>query len=221
MSTSMLHPDKVSPGYKKYDIIASVLTFVAALCVVLRFIHRSRTNDYRWDDWTALASTIFSIGTLIGTLLISAPGIAAAGYHIDTYTIPQLNTYMKLALSTDVLYNFSVACSKASVVLFYNRIFSIDTHFAIFIRIILVLMVGNCLAAVLGLIFADNPVEAQWNVGMPFTSINDKVFWAVMAVVNIVLDILILGIAQLKVWKLRLSMRKKLLVSLVFTLGAL
>jgi hypothetical protein len=225
MSTSseipVLHPNAVSPGYTKYDIVACVLTFLAAICVALRFAHRSRNRDYALDDWTALASLVFAVGVLIGTILISIPSIAGAGYHITTYTVAQLNNYLKLALASDVLYNFSVAGSKASIVFFYHRIFSIDDHFMIFMRIILVLIVRNCLAAALGLIFADRPVQSQWNVGMPYTFINDRAFWTAMAVVNIVLDMLILGIAQFKVWKLNMSLRRKVLVSFVFMLGAL
>ncbi|PCG93877.1 hypothetical protein PENOC_085580 [Penicillium occitanis (nom. inval.)] len=224
MSTSseipILHPNAVSPGYTKYDIVACVLTFVAAVCVALRFAYRSHKRDYALDDWMALAALVFAVGVLIGTILISIPSIAGAGYHITTYTVAQLDNYLKLALASDVLYNFSVAGSKASIVFFYHRIFSIDYHFRIFMRIILILIVGNCLAAALGLIFSDRPVQAQWNVGMPYTSINDRAFWTSMAVVNIVLDMLILGIAQFKVWKLNMSLRRKVLVSFVFMLGA-
>jgi len=56
---------------------------------------------------------------------------------------------------------------------------------------------------------------------MKYTTFNDRAFWTTMAVINIVLDVMILGIAQFKVWKLRMSARRKLLISLVFLLGAL
>lgn len=216
-----LHPDKISHGYLVYDIVACILTFLAAVCVALRFVHRARTNDFRWDDWAILASLVFAVGVLVGTLLISVPSIAGAGYHITTYTIPQLNNYFKLALASDVLYNFSVAGSKASILFFYRRIFSIDGQFLVFMRIIGGLIVANCLAAALGLILSDNPVQAQWNVGMPYTTINGPAFWTTMAVMNIVLDILILGIAQIRVWKLNMSLQRKLLISSLFILGAL
>jgi len=214
------HPDAVSPGYTKYDIIACIFTFLAASCVALRFYHRSRSNDYKWDDWAVLVSLIFTIGVLIGTLLISAPSIAGAGYQITTYTIPELNTYFKIALASDVLYNFSVAASKASIVLFYHRIFSVDQKFLLFMRIVGFLIMGNCLTAALGLIFSDNPVQAQWNVGMPHTSINERAFWTCMAVINILLDTMILAVPLVKLWSLHLSTQRKLLISSLFVLGA-
>ena len=217
----VLHPNAVSPGYLKYDIVAGILTLVAAACVALRFVHRGRTSDFRWDDWAVLAGLFFDVGVLICTFLISAPSIAGAGYHIFTYTVPQLNAYLKLALAADVLFNVSVAFSKGSILLFYRRIFSIDGQFRMFMRIMGVLIVANCLAAAFGLIFADNPVEAQWNVGMPYTTFNDRAFWTAMGAINIALDIAILAIAQYKVWQLRMDTRRKLLISSVFLLGAL
>ncbi|ESZ89959.1 hypothetical protein SBOR_9649 [Sclerotinia borealis F-4128] len=215
------HPNAVSPGYVTYDIVACILTFIATICVVLRFIHRSRTKDYMLDDWAILLSLIFDIGVLIGTLLISAPSVSGAGYHITAYTIPELNMYFKLALASNVLYNMLVNASKASILLFYRRIFSVDRQYLVFMRFMAVIIPLNCLAAVCGLIFSTNPVRAQWNVGMPHSSMNDRLFWTIMAVVNILLDILILGIALVKVWNLHMSWRRKAITSTVFLLGGL
>lgn len=214
------HPNAVSSGQLVLDIVACIFAFLAAMSA-LRFFQRGHNADFWWDDWTVLAAFVFTVGASVATLMVSAPSIAGAGYHITTYTIPELNNYFKLVLAINVLYNLSVAGSKASIVLFYRRIFSADRQFLIFMRIMGVLIVCNCLAAVLGLIFSDNPVQAQWNVGMPYTSINDRAFWTVMAVVNILLDIMILGIALMKVWKLHMSQRRKLFISSVFLLGAL
>jgi energy-converting hydrogenase Eha subunit A len=217
-----LHPHAVSPGAFVHIIIACIFTLLAAICVVLRFVQRRRSREFWWDDWAILGSLVFAFGgVLVCTLLISAPSIGAAGYHINTYTVDQLNTYFKLMLAANVLYNPSIALSKASILFFYRHIFSVDGQFLMFMRIMGFFIIGNCLAAMLGLIFSSNPVEAQWNVGLPATTINGPAFWAVMAVVNIVLEMAILAIAQIKVWKLQLSPRKKLLISGVLLLGAL
>lgn len=111
--------------------------------------------------------------------------------------------------------------SKVSVLLFYKRIFSIDRKFRVSLGITVFLIVAYFLSAAAGLIFATNPVNAQWKYWLPHTSISDKPFWLAMAVINISLDVVILAIPQTKVWKLQLSTRKKALVSLVFLLGAL
>lgn len=111
--------------------------------------------------------------------------------------------------------------SKASILLFYTRISSIDKTVLRFIKILSVIMVANTLAAAGGLIFASSPVEGQWNLSIPSTAIYGKAFWTTMGIVNLFLDITILAIPQSRVWKLRLSMRQKIAVSLVFLLGGL
>ncbi|KAI0485234.1 hypothetical protein GGR56DRAFT_65240 [Xylariaceae sp. FL0804] len=81
-------------------------------------------------------------------------------------------------------------------------------------------LVGYFLACAGGLIFASNPIEAQWKFWIPSTTIHEKDFWLAMAIVNIALDISLLCIPQTRVWKLQLSRQRKTLVSLIFMLGA-
>lgn len=244
IAMASLHPNQVSYGYLTYCITAGVLTLLATVCVGLRFVQRLRNADLWWDDWTIVAALVFAIGVFITDILAALPSLGGAGYHINTYTIDQLNTWAKVSitpinatiivcieftdaicnqidLASEVLYNPSITFSKVSMLLFYRRIFSVDGHFLLFMRIMMFLVVGTCLAAVFGLIFADNPVQAQWNLEMPHNSINLMSFVIAMAVINIVWDMAILGMVQGKVWGLHLDNRRKLLVSLLIILGAL
>ncbi|KAI0553286.1 hypothetical protein F4679DRAFT_532668 [Xylaria curta] len=215
------HPNRVSTGYRNYNIISGILTLFSTICVTLRFIQRRRTGNLWWDDWTTLSAFILAFGVFITNILISIPSIGAAGYHIDTYSLEQLSTWAKIGLAAEVLYNLSVSQSKISVLLFFRRIFSIDTHFLIFMRVMLFFILGITTSSVFGLIFSDNPVQAQWDFSIPHTTINTKPFYIISAIVNILLDAAILGFAQLKVWKLQLDRSRKLLLSLVFLIGGL
>lgn len=111
--------------------------------------------------------------------------------------------------------------SKASILFFYRRIFSIDTKALRFMQVLGFVLVANCLSAVFGLIFTNSPVEGQWDLSIPSTTIDTLPFWITMGAVNLVLDIIILAIPQTRVWKLQLTMRKKIAISLVFLLGGL
>jgi xanthine/uracil permease len=111
--------------------------------------------------------------------------------------------------------------AKVSVLFFYRRIFAVDNAFLLATRIIGALVVGYLVSAVCGLIFADNPVEAQWKVWLPHTSIEDKTFWTAMGIINVLLDFSILCMPQPLVWKLHLTTQRKILLSLLFFLGGL
>lgn len=127
----------------------------------------------------------------------------------------------QICLASEVLYNFSIALSRVSVVLFYRRIFSIDGHYSIFTRVMLFCIPASGLAAVIGLICTDDPVRAQWNVLLPHTSINTNAFYEANAAINIVFDLAIYGLVQHKVWHLKVSMDRKILLSLLLLVAAL
>lgn len=129
--------------------------------------------------------------------------------------------FLQIALANNIIYNASITLSKASVLCFYYRIFGIDRAFRLQLHTVGILLVGYFLAAFFGLIFATDPVRAQWDLTIPHSSIHNKAFWCSMAVINMALDLIILAIPQARVWRLKLSFRRRVLVSLVFFLGAL
>ncbi|KAI1347094.1 hypothetical protein F5Y01DRAFT_307772 [Xylaria sp. FL0043] len=216
-----LHPNRVNIAYLNYDIISGVLALISTICVSLRFAQRHRTDTLRWDDWTILSALALAIGVFITNVLATVPSIGAAGYHINSYSLEQLSVWAKLVLAAEVLYNLSVSQSKLSVLLFFCRIFSVDTHSLIFTRVMFFLIVAITVSSVFGLIFAYDPVQAQWDFTIPHTTINSKAFYIISAVVNILLDVAIITFAQFKVWNLHLDLSRKLLLSLVFLVGGL
>jgi len=238
----MLHPDKVSPAYVAVLLITSIMCFVSLLCVGLRFVHRSRHGgEYHWDDWNILASMICGIAFLIGQTL--AATMAHGGYHMYEYQIEEIETFLKvccpdpnlrpdtkltlefsrqLFLANALIYCGSTTFAKFSVLHFYGRIFSVDQRLRIVMKVVYGLTLSYLIIAVFGMVFSTNPIEAQWKFWMPKnSSINTFDFYLALAIMNIILDALILAIPQAMVWKLQMSTRRKILVSLVFMLGAL
>lgn len=216
----MLHPDKVSPAYVAVLLITSIMCFVSLLCVGLRFVHRSRHGgEYHWDDWNILASMICGIAFLIGQTL--AATMAHGGYHMYEYQIEEIETFLKLFLANALIYCGSTTFAKFSVLHFYGRIFSVDQRLRIVMKVVYGLTLSYLIIAVFGMVFSTNPIEAQWKFWMPKnSSINTFDFYLALAIMNIILDALILAIPQAMVWKLQMSTRRKILVSLVFMLGA-
>ncbi|PHH89733.1 hypothetical protein CDD83_5405 [Cordyceps sp. RAO-2017] len=212
-----LHPDHISPRHVTFLAVASTLTALATTCTVLRFVQRLSIGFW-WDDWFILAASAFAIGSLV-TIILSAT-VVHAGYHFAEYAISEINIFMKIALANNIIYNASISFSKASVIYFYYRIFGTYRALRLQLRIVSGLVALNFLAAVLGLVFATSPVRAQWDILVPHTTIHNKAFWSSMAIINISLDIVILAIPQARVWRLTLSFRRRVLVSLVFLLGA-
>ncbi|KAL5047701.1 hypothetical protein BDW71DRAFT_206070 [Aspergillus fruticulosus] len=98
-----------------------------------------------------------------------------------------------IVLANNVLYNNSVTFSKISVILLYRHIFTVS-----------------------------KPLRtATWIVGaaaqpwIPHTSIQNKAFWIAMGTANALLDLAILCMPQLIVWRLQQTRQRKVFVSLV------
>ena len=236
-----LHPDHISHKIVVFLGITGAMTLLATASVILRFTSRKLTLFCYWDDWASLGALALSYGVLTTIALSATAG--GAGYPVNEYSLLQLEKYLqasddaiysmfkpgislvltsgKIVLANNVLYNASVTLSKASVLLLYCRIFTVDRSLLIWTRVVGGIVMGYFLAAEFGLVFAYSPVEAQWKVWIPHTSINNKKFWLAMAIVNILLDVIILCLPQARVWRLHLSIHRKVLVSMVFMLGGL
>lgn len=90
------HPDRASPNFVGVCIATGVLTLLSAICVALRFVSQHRKRELWWDDWTIVAALVFTIGLFVNTILVTMPSLGASGYHIETYTVMQLNTWSKV-----------------------------------------------------------------------------------------------------------------------------
>lgn len=119
------------------------------------------------------------------------------------------------------MYVGSVTLAKVSILLFYQRIFQIRKPFRIASWAVGFLVFGFFVSNEFGLIFSFSPVEAQWKVWMPFTTIKIVEFWVAEGIINIVLDFIVLCLPQPLVWKLKMSWKQKVLLSGVFCLGIL
>lgn len=93
-----LHPDRPTSAFLALSISTGVLLLIGMLCVGLRFATRMRKSDLWWDDWTILASLIFSIGVFITIVMATAPSLGASGYHITQYTPEELNRWFKVCI---------------------------------------------------------------------------------------------------------------------------
>ncbi|KAI1090834.1 hypothetical protein F5B19DRAFT_484235 [Rostrohypoxylon terebratum] len=214
-----LHPYRASPNYITYCIITGVLFLLAAISVTLRFIQRIRMREIWWDDWAILCAIVFDLCNFISAILNSLPSLGGAGYHTNTYTLEQFSIWAKISLICKVLYNLSVSSSRLSIILFYRRIFSVDDHFLLFMRIMLFLIIGEFLVSVFGLIFSTNPVQGQFDPTIPHTTIHQIPFYIAAAVINFLIDAAVLVYAQVGVWKLQLDTKRRILLSVVFLIG--
>ncbi|KAJ5887304.1 hypothetical protein N7504_011351 [Penicillium tannophilum] len=220
MSPVDLMPTGIEYGNGIVVAITTIFTVLAIVAVILRFISRRISMSVKWDDWFSLIALIFAFGCFIVTLLDAT--IAHGGYDIEYYSAATLERYLKLTLAENVLYAASISFSKAAVLLLYHRIFKIQKSFRVASWTVGFLIGGYFIASECLLIFAYDPIEAQWKPWLPYSANFDIIeSWTVMSSINMVVDFLILCLPQPVVWRLKMSRKKKVLVSGIFCFGIL
>ncbi|KAI1436835.1 hypothetical protein GGR50DRAFT_648570 [Xylaria sp. CBS 124048] len=213
------HPDRIVHDYAVVIAVQSALTFIASICVALRFIQQKKSWGFWWDDWTSLGALMLCFPLLASTIIAATAG--RGGYHIWTYPPDEAANFFKAVFATELLYSASVSLSKLSVLFMYRRIFSpaAPSQSRVYLNVLTFLVFPFWLASALGVIFTTSPVYAQWQQWLPHTMINIRAFYVTMATVDALLDMAILAFPQTKVWHIRISKQQKTLVSLVFLLG--
>ncbi|KAF2649252.1 hypothetical protein K491DRAFT_553090, partial [Lophiostoma macrostomum CBS 122681] len=199
--------------------LASACTLLATVSVAIRFVSRLRMSKSWWDDWTILAALVLAYGYLLTVVL--AVTIGGAGYHIVQYSQDQIERYLQMIMANYALYSASITLSKLAILLFLHCVFGRERWLMIGTWIIGCLVIAYFFLALGFLIFACNPVRGAWNPWIQSKCINSKAFWIGMAAFNIVLDLALLVLPQMTLWKLQLSRQKRLMISMIFVLGGL
>ncbi|KAI1486513.1 hypothetical protein F5X96DRAFT_654715 [Biscogniauxia mediterranea] len=205
-------------------IVGALGAVLALISVALRFYARYSTKvGFGWDDWLVLVALLATIATDIVVLCASSinpNGAEAASDPNRTYT-PADVLYTKLDFICTVLYFTITSATKMSILLMYNRLFSVDVSFHRQVIILAIFVtcfwVGCTVADLLNCI----PLEWTWinSQDDPRYCFNYNVFWLASGIVEAFIDLLIIALPIRAVSKLRLNKGKKIAVTAVFLLG--
>ncbi|KAK6539151.1 hypothetical protein TWF694_009395 [Orbilia ellipsospora] len=122
-----------------------------------------------------------------------------------------------------ILYSFSLAMTKTSIIVFYNRIFSSNYWFRRSMSIILTLSWIMVFVTLMVTVFQCRPISGAWNLTIrlqPQTSCIDIiVFFYAATTINVLLDLALVFLPIVPIANLHLPTRKKFAVCLLFLVG--
>jgi hypothetical protein len=140
----------------------------------------------------------------------------------DPGQVLRLN-FMQIYYFDEILYNFVIPMTKISILCFYLRIFP-QRRFKICAYILIATNIGYLIAFELVTIFQCTPIYLAWDNwdGTQEGTCRDVTLQAwVAAAVSIVLDVATIALPMPELWKLNLSIWKKVQVMLMFAVGLL
>lgn len=147
---------------------------------------------------------------------------SGVGRHFETVREDYIVLLLKTTIAYQVLYSICITLVKVSILLFYYRIFGVRKAFRKIIIGALVLVTCWCIAIVLLNILQCIPVQAAWIRPYPHSKcINNNTSLLGTAITNVVIDLGILILPIEPIWRLNLTLRKKLALTAIFCIGAL
>ncbi|KAG2416091.1 hypothetical protein HFD88_007283 [Aspergillus terreus] len=221
-------PKEVNNAGKDYDstIVAIVLCAVSTLLVFLRFVEKIRLRAVFAEDYVLIPGFLMYIAS--AAILIRANIDGALGTPIPQVTYHQAEIVGQTGLLIYWLYAPMSGFIRVSILLFYRRLFS--PTMPILGIVIWIVLVFQVLFSIAGLILpavGSKPLYHMWHLRDTATNDNPQQtsqFSYNIGVstfsINLALDVILLILPLFPIATLRLPIRKKLGMAVLFILGA-
>ncbi|KAF5650626.1 Pth11-like integral membrane [Fusarium sp. NRRL 52700] len=199
--------------------IISVL-ILALVAIALRFTARNiQRTKIHWDDWVIIISMALVGGT---AGLAIAGGHYGAGKHIWAVDLASLQQIYKILFGYTFLYAASCAVIKISILLFYGRIFvSTELLFALSMKFGYFLSISYPIVVWVTMGNVCRPLDHFWTqfAGTKGTCIDINTFFLALGIINMINDFYILLIPIPHIFRLQMSLRKRIGVAGILMLG--
>jgi len=120
-----------------------------------------------------------------------------------------------------VLYFSNAVLTKMSLLFLYQRIFGVIRPFRIALFISGFCVMGYWIACTVLAFTGCHPVTKNWDKTVPGGCVDLIAFFRWNGICNLLIDFLILCLPMPMVWRLRITVKQKIVLSAMFALGLL
>ncbi|KAK7709429.1 hypothetical protein SLS64_006342 [Diaporthe eres] len=213
-------PTTIRTGDRGPGIIAVAVVgiTVSTIAVVLRFWARAVTAklSFWWDDWLILATLVFSHTFL-------ALGIAwirfGLGKHIEAISMDNVLPGNYMAHAATLVYAVDIWLIKLSALCLFARIFRQSPTFRRVLWGFGFAVTGWFVCTAIIPWFNCTPVRKTIEPFIPGTCFDRMGWFLASAFINAFWDFAILVLPMPVIWRLQMTLRKKISVTFVFVLG--
>ncbi|KAI0097725.1 hypothetical protein GGR51DRAFT_459326 [Nemania sp. FL0031] len=211
-----------NPDQRAAFFISVLVTPVCILLTVLRFTSARRVGrKVGLEDWFALVALFFYlvwvVFALVSVILENGRNVLKNG------ALPKATALglIKSGYIVNSVYPINQTFAKLSLLILYYRIFSVSRGFAQLAWIVAISQILWFIPNFVERLLVCNPPAKLWNPDIPGFCVNGQAFVAVAESINSFIDFVMIGMAIWMVTKLRMSMKSKVKLSLVFAAGGL
>ncbi|KAF7537886.1 hypothetical protein G7Z17_g12768 [Cylindrodendrum hubeiense] len=206
--------------------VSTGITWVAAfVALIMRMIARRMTKIKWWyDDYFCISAFVFA--SLYSATILEWTLKWSLGQNMPDSISTEardliLHNSRFIGFFNSLTYAFSIASSKLAILFLYWRIFKISI-IRIPIQVLIVMSIMWIILRTFMLIFRCIPVQYYWDKTIPGScKISDNQFFFGTVFTHFLMDIAILILPILEVFRLRLRLGQKLAISGLFIVGGI
>ncbi|KAL8852978.1 MAG: hypothetical protein Q9221_002126 [Calogaya cf. arnoldii] len=240
----MLYMAQHSSDDRSSEVVttAVALAIISTVAVALRFMARKHQKiSLSWDDYLVLAALVgctlrlsqwaFRFRTadtceqIFALAVCTVEGYGArigTGRHIWVVGPENTKKFLVLSYIFQLVYNCCAICVRASIMAFYLRVFPRHTTpawwRACFLAISFIYL-GGGIAGIAASIFICTPISYFWTRTGNGHCVNEMALYYSGGALTVIVDILVLALPMMIVWKLQMNRSKKIGVMGIFLLG--
>ncbi|KAF1994567.1 hypothetical protein P154DRAFT_624650 [Amniculicola lignicola CBS 123094] len=201
-------------------ILGVVITFTitSTISLVLRFVgKRIKKTKISSEDWSVVAAQVAVYGLAVATFLEVTLGNAGHQASDNPSKVPQA---LKILIAVQCLYAAALGLIKVSICLFYNRIFPFRSFHVASWCMVGIIIAWAC-AAVLYALLSCQPLAMFWNprIRGGYCVPDQVTAWVVIGAIDVVIDIIMLGLPLPLLWNLNVSLPDKIALTCIFGAG--
>ncbi|KAL1960393.1 hypothetical protein VTO42DRAFT_7692 [Malbranchea cinnamomea] len=212
-------PNYVNPETRQPELLGVQIsmTALAVLLVGLRLYTRKVIKGgFGPDDWTILAATVLAVIMTICSCLGVLGGMGLHQWDIPPDT--DTRAAGRISFVTQILYMPTLQLTKVSILLFFLSLRP-GGRYSKVIYGVMAICIGLCISVTFADLFQCKPLGKAWYGDTPGKCIDQLLFFRSTAIINIVLDFVLLFLPMPLLWRVQRPLRQRIALVLIFCVG--
>ncbi|KAH7324353.1 hypothetical protein B0I35DRAFT_337604, partial [Stachybotrys elegans] len=215
-------PTEINNEHRAWDVTAwcAVMCGLATIVVLLRLYVSIREHNFMLDDWAAAFSSLCYVAW--SGLAIWANVHTGVGKPMWEITVAEYELWFRTIVACSFLYPVMSTAIRATILLFYRRLFSRNKEFNMAINVLLGIQAVYFIIFTILPGFVCTPISASWNLELYATHCNLEYYYDTTVAVygtSLALDIILTVIPVWPISQLKMPLRKRMGVVSLFLMG--
>ncbi|OHE93218.1 hypothetical protein CORC01_11443 [Colletotrichum orchidophilum] len=199
------------------SVTIMLMTFITLTVVMRTFVRSILLRSLGWDDTLVIISWVLVMALCSAILAMTSVGL---GSHFQDVSETDFAEFLKFQVATQLTYIWAFVTVKISFAILYLRLLPDQVYHRVN-KFLIVLLLAEGIEETAVVIFRCTPIERAWTPSVPGTCLDLTVFYYSAFAIKLLTDLVLFIQPIPTVWKLQLSIAKRIGVIVMLSLGLL